>query len=107
MHEIVSGTERRRKMEAQYTQAGGIIWSPDGKTLMLTLAANPCDSANWVQSVVRLDATMSSQAMLIRDDKRLFITTEWPEANQVLLKDKDGNLWSMNATTGKLEQMQR
>lgn len=102
VREIATGEERKTGLEARYTQAGNILWSPDGQALMLTLAANPCDPANWVQSIARVDLAALSSTSLIRDDKRLLTTTEWSEANKVLLTDKDGNLWTMEATTGKL-----
>lgn len=104
VRDIVTGDERKTRLEAKYTQAGNILWSPDGQALVLTLAANPCDPARWIQSIARVDVATLSPTILIRDDKRLLTTTEWPEANKVLLTDKDGNIWTMEATTGDLTE---
>lgn len=102
VREIATGDEHKAGLEAKYTQAGNIVWSPDGQVLMLTLAANPCDPANWTHSIMRIDLATLSPTILIRDDKRLLTTTEWPEANRVLLRDQDGSTWIMEATTGGL-----
>jgi hypothetical protein len=100
--DIATGDERQTQLETKYTQAGDIVWSPDSQALMLTLAANPCDPARWVQSIVRVDLVTLSLILLIRDDKRLLTTTGWSEANKVLLTDQTGNSWTIDATTGAL-----
>jgi Tol biopolymer transport system component len=102
VREMATGDERKIGLEARYTQAGNILWSPDGQALMLTLAANPCDPANWTQSIARVELAALSPTILIRDDKRLLTATAWPEANKVLLTDQDGRTWTMEATTGEL-----
>ncbi len=102
LHDLAAGTERRTQLDARYSQAGSIVWSPDGMALMLTLASSPCDPVNWTQSVVRVNRATMSQTTLIRDDGRLFTTVGWSEAGRVLLTDKDGNSWWMDAVTGQV-----
>jgi len=102
LRELARGEERLTQLDAEYSQAGGIVWSPDGTALMLTLASSPCDPINWMQSVVRVDLGTILPTTLIRDDRRLFVTAEWSEAGQVLLRDKDGNSWWMDAVTGQV-----
>ena len=102
--DIASGSERQTKLEGKYTQAGNIVWSPDGQALMLVLAAHPCDPANWVQSIARVDLATLAPILLVREDKRLFSIAEWPEMDQVLLVDEEKNSWTMNAVTGDLEK---
>jgi dipeptidyl aminopeptidase/acylaminoacyl peptidase len=104
VRDMTTGAEHEVELEARYTQAGNIVWSPDGQTVMLTLAANPCDPANWTQSIAQAELATLSPAILIRDDKRLLTTTEWPEADQVLLTDQEGNSWVMEASSGRLEK---
>lgn len=103
--DLATGDERRTGLEPKYSQAGGIIWSPDGKTIMLTLATNPCDPARWVQSIARVDLATLTPTILIPDDRRLFTTVEWPETNKVLLTDQAGDLWAMVPMTGELEKI--
>lgn len=71
---------------------------------MLTLAVNPCDPANWTQSIAWVEMVTFLPIVLIDSDKRLFHTVEWPEADQVLLTDQEGNSWVMEASSGRLEK---
>lgn len=107
LRELTSGEERGMILEGKYTQAGSLVWSPDGQAVMLTLAANPCDPAHWTQAIARVDVTTLSPTILIRDDKRLFATTEWPEVDTVELTDKDGDLWTLGVTSGELEKKEK
>ena len=104
LRDLATGAERRAKLDASLddSQAGSIVWSPDGKALMLTVAIHPCDTANWANSVVRVETATLSQRVLIRQDKRLYVTQDWPEADKVLLKDNEGNSWRMDAMTGQV-----
>ncbi|MCL4301489.1 MAG: hypothetical protein KJ077_37660 [Anaerolineae bacterium] len=52
-----------------------------------------------------MDLATFSPIILIDDDKRLFRTVEWLEADQLLLADKDENPWLMEAATGNLEKV--
>jgi hypothetical protein len=102
LRDLATGTERQMQFDVKYSDGGSIVWSPDGRALMLTLASNPCDPENWTQSVVRVDAATMLLTTLIHNDTRLFVTVEWPEARQVLLRNKDGNLWWMDTATGEV-----
>jgi len=101
LRDLARGEERRTQLDAEYTQ-GSIVWSPDGTALMLTLASSPCDPVNWTHSVIRVNVATMSPTTLIREDRRLFTTAGWPEAGRVLLTDKDGNSWWMDAITGQV-----
>lgn len=105
LRDLASGAERGTTLEGKYTQAGSLVWSPDGQALALTLAAHPCDPSKWTQAITRVDATTLSPIILLPDDKRLFVTTDWPEADKILLTDQAGNIWVMAVTTGDLEKV--
>lgn len=107
LRHLTSGEERRTTLEGKYTQAGSLVWSPDGQALVLTLAAHPCDPTNWTQSIMRVDLATFSPTILIRDDKRLLVTTAWPEVDVVELTDKDGDMWTLEVTSGKLEKKEK
>jgi len=98
--------EQRGTFDPVYTQGGAIIWSPDGKSLALTLASRPCEPPDWTQSIIRLDITTLSQRLLFQANEPLLRTVEWPEPNTILLADEDGNTWTMNANTGHAEPAQ-
>jgi hypothetical protein len=101
---LATEAERRTKLEGagDDSQAGGIVWSPDGKAFVLTVATHPCDPENWIHSIVWVDRVTLSQKVLIHEDKRLFSIVEWSQPGKVLLKDKDGNSRWMDVVTGQM-----
>lgn len=104
IRDLATGAERETKLDpGRSYEAGHIIWSPDGTALMLTLALQPCstDGADAI-SIVRVKTTTLEPTTLIREDQRLFITVEWLTADQVLLRDREGNDWLMDASTGQV-----
>jgi hypothetical protein len=104
LRDLATGAERRAKLEADRddSQAGNIVWSPNGKTFVLAVATHPCDPDNWVNSIVRVERATLAQKVLIHEDRRLFSIEEWPQAAKVLLRDKDGGSWWIDATTGQV-----
>lgn len=101
---LTTENKQQATFEKKYTQAGSIVWSPDGLSLALTLVTNPCDSSNWAQAIARVDLTTPSPTLLIPDDKRLFRTVEWPEVDRVILTDQAGKLWTLEISSGKLKE---
>jgi len=102
LRDLATGQERATQVnaEAEDSQMGHIVWSPDGTALMLTVAINPCSPAEQrANSIVRVEVETSSQTRLICQDSRLFTTAAWPTPERALLKDKDGNDWWMNTAT--------
>lgn len=104
IRDLATGAERETKLNpGEEYQAGHILWSPDGKTLILALALWPC-STDWADStsIVRVDVATLEQVTLLQESKQLFVPVEWPTADKVLLKDKGGDYWLMNVTTGQI-----
>jgi hypothetical protein len=104
LRDLASGRERRVELEAD--QAGAIVWSPDGRSLLLTLASHPCQPPDWTQSIVQVDATSLALKTLISNDKRLFAVTAWLEAGRVELRDKDGKFWWLDVASGTVTEKQ-
>ncbi len=104
IRDLATGTEQEVPLDpGKDYQAGHIIWSPDRNTIVLALAIRPC-SIGWADStsIIRVNVATLESATVLREDKRLFIPVEWETADQVLLKDKDGNSWLMNVATGQV-----
>ena len=104
IRDLATGTERETKLDpGKDYQAGQIIWSPDSTAIVLALAIQPC-STDWAAStsILRVDIATLEQVLLISEDERLFIPEEWSTTNKVFLKDKGGDYWLMDATTGEL-----
>ena len=107
VRDLASGTENAIKLPAgdPNWQAGNIVWSPDGDSLVLTVANSPC-SDGWARSTSIVQVTLSALEAkpLIEDDRRLLITAEWPEPSTIVLQDQNGQQVKMNAATGQIEQ---
>jgi hypothetical protein len=98
IRDIESGDERRTPLDADL--AGSIVWSPDSKTLVLTLSAQPC-LPDWEQAVVRVNVNTLGQTLSVPYDDRRFETKEWVEGFISLL-DKDNRAWWLNLESGEL-----
>lgn len=100
VYEISSGSETTFPFPSQYTQAGGILWSPDGGSIMLTLALGNPDAEAF--SVVKIDLVTSMVSYFLSDDPRCIRTREWVAPDVVWMSDNDYNVYRMDATTGAL-----
>ncbi|HXF68317.1 MAG TPA: hypothetical protein VNK89_00790 [Thermoflexus sp.] len=107
IRDLATGMEREVKLNpGEDYQAGHILWSPDGRAIILALAIRPC-STDWAEStsIVRVDVNTLELMPLLQENKHLFIPVEWATPDQVLLKDKGGDYWLMDATTGQVVRM--
>jgi len=100
VHDIMNNTDETFSFPAKYTQAGGIVWAPDGNSLMLTLAIGDMD--NEAFSVVKVDLVTLTTSYFLTDDVRCIRTREWSAADVVWLSDIDYNVYRMDANTGAL-----
>lgn len=81
-----------------------ITWSPDSKSLVFVIMAGVCDFSvesyfNWI---VRVDIESFSQKMLTERDEQGLVPISWVEKDKILTRDKEGKLWWMNPSTGKV-----
>jgi Tol biopolymer transport system component len=105
LRDLVSGDETGAKLDVGGADiaAGAIVWSPDGRSLVLTVAAGRCTAPDQAtHSIVRVDAATLAQEVLVEADDRLFTTISWSSAAKVMLEDKDGDVWWMDAETGRV-----
>ena len=112
LRDLITGEERETEIDpGKDFNAGNILWSPDGKSLALTLAINPCTGAFgvsktvWAESttILWVDAKTFQQKALIDEDPRLFITWEWPEPEKITITDGQQNsIWYLDVHTGEI-----
>ena len=112
LKDLAIGEERETKIDpGKEFDAGNILWSPDGKSLVLTLAINPCTGAYdvsktvWAESttILWVDTKTLQQKALIKEDPRLFITWEWTEPEKITIADGEENsVWYLNVNTGEI-----
>jgi len=112
LRDLKTGRKEETKLNpSKDFDAGNILWSPDGQSLALTLAINPCTGAYdvsktvWAESttILWLDAKTLQQNVLVQEDPRLFITREWNEPGKIIITDgKKNALWYLNVDTGEI-----
>ncbi|MFH1446436.1 MAG: hypothetical protein ABIG43_03380 [Chloroflexota bacterium] len=100
VHDILNNTDETFSFPPKYLQAGGIVWAPDGNSLMLTLAIGDMDHEAF--SVVKVDLVSLTTSYFLTDDARCVRTREWSAADVVWLSDNDYNVYRMDANTGVL-----
>jgi hypothetical protein len=82
---------------------GGVVWSPDGESLLLTASFGGCVPVEErLHSIVRVNFNTSSHSILVDRSSQGFLPKEWPTPEQALLQDSAGNQWWMNTSTGEL-----
>jgi hypothetical protein len=87
-------------------QAGNIIWGPEGTSLLLTVAFNPCQEGAWMQSIVRIDLAPVRKTILVDRDARRLDTVSWSDPARARLHDAAGNDWWLDVTTGEVTLVQ-
>ena len=109
---IETGEEQETSIEEQLkysdpilTRASHLIWSPDGKELLLTLEVNVCvmeDEAT--NSIIKIDAETLSQKVLVREDSNRPATLEWFDNGMVLVQDENGLYRWLNPLNGQMTE---
>ena len=103
LHDIESGEERKTLIDPGHLQAGSVLWSPDGASLIYAMAISDFEHPEAEKyALVRVEAATLDQTILIPDDERLFNPMLWPTASALWLNDKDGNAWRLNPESGEL-----
>ncbi len=99
---VVQQEEVGFEMDQRY-----ITWSPDSRSLVFTVMAGVCDGMvesyfNWI---VRAELQPLSQRFLTEKDEQGLIPISWVEPDKILVRDKDQNLWWMDANTGAISSV--
>lgn len=101
LRNLLSGEAREIPLnDGEALQAGRIVWSSDGSSLVLTIAHDPC-GANWTHSIIKIEADTLSQTTLVDRDARHFWPTQWTD-NTIRLEDVQDNVWSLDAQSGQI-----
>jgi hypothetical protein len=111
---LTTGKEQETKIDpGKVFNAGNLMWAPDGKSLVLTLAINPCageydlSKTVWAESttILLVDAETLQQKILIEEDPRLFITMEWNELTTITITDgAENSVWHLDVNTGEINR---
>lgn len=90
---------------AKRAQTAGVVWSADGREIVLVFAFDAC-ALSKTSSIVHINRDTVSAKTLIEEDDRFFLIHDWPNPDQPKLRlvDKDGKLWQLNIDSGALVQ---
>lgn len=112
LKDLVTGEERETEIDpGKEFDAGNILWSPNGKSLTLTLAINPCtgeygvSKTVWAESttILWVDSETLQQEVLVEEDPRWFITWEWIEPGKITITDgQENSVWHLDVNTGEI-----
>jgi hypothetical protein len=109
---LITGEEQESKLDpGKDFYAGNILWSPDGNSLALTLAINPC-TGEFVDSktvyaesttILLVDPVTFEQRVLVEENPQLFITYEWKEPEHIIITDGlENSIWRLVVDTGEI-----
>ncbi len=108
LHDIETGTERSTEIDPGHLQAGNILWSADGRTLIYTMAVSNFDDPEAEQyAIVRVETDTLTQTVIVPDTNSLFNAVAWPANSPLWAVDKDGNSWLVNPETGEMTEVQQ
>lgn len=88
LHDLATGAERRLAIvsDPANAEAAPLVWSPDSRALVFTLAPWGCAPEAPQQRVVRLDLDSLAQTVLFEDDHSGYVATKWPEPHKLVLE---------------------
>jgi hypothetical protein len=102
LRDLATGAERQVTLDIPLADAGNLVWSPDGQSLALVQAVDPCSNTT-THSIFRVNLETGAVETLLEADERQFTIVEWPEMNALRLQDKDGGWWRLDPDTGTLD----
>jgi hypothetical protein len=99
IEDLNTGEEQRTPLDAE--DAGSIVWSSNGEYLAVTLANHTC-MPGWEQAIEVVVSDTGEKWTLTAFDDRLLTAVDWVDENRVLLSDKEGRSWRLDAITSEL-----
>lgn len=101
----ISIEEKNKYSEPTLTYLSNLIWSPNGKELLLTLEINVCAmEEDGKNSIIKIDAETLSQKVLVFEDYTRPKTLEWNNDGMVLVRDENRVYWWLNLLTGQMTE---
>lgn len=81
-------------------QSGSIAWAPYSTSLVLTMAAHPCDPAHWMHSIYRVDVASVAAKVLMQNNPGYVRTVGWTSPQSIQVDEGQGNFVILDASTG-------
>lgn len=106
LRDLLSGQEREISVEPGKDYAAKIVWSPDSKSLAVTLAIGACDTVDDGEStsILLVEADSLMVQTVLWEDKRYLVAEEWLDPGRIVLKDPQGNKWIWDVKSNEIIQ---
>lgn len=105
VRDLRTGQEVKSPWAEAAQLASGIVWSPRGDAVVFSMQSALTDAqgvlAGWRFLLVRADWPALTQTTL-NEGPAYYRPIAWPEANRVLLRSRDEQLWQLALDTGQL-----
>jgi hypothetical protein len=99
----ISISEQAKYSEPTLTHASHLVWSPDGKELLVTFEVNVCGMEDDAKnSIIKVGLETLSQELLVSEDPNRPQTIAWLENNKALVQDENGIYWWLDPFTGQM-----
>jgi WD40 repeat protein len=97
--------ERLKYPQSTLTFPSHLVWSPDGKEILLTLEVNVCGMEDDARhSIIKIDAGNMSQKTVVLEDPNRPLTLEWADNGMVLVEDENMKDWWLNPRNGQMTE---
>ena len=81
-------------------EAGDVLWTPDGNTVILSVATGDCNASNLNFYIMRVDINSLDIIEVVGKSKDLLRPLRFEPPNHVLIRDWNGYTWWMDAISG-------
>jgi len=85
-----------------------IYWSPDGKSLVYSYFADPCNPEMYPPDryLVQLFPNLNQLKILLSPNEHDYIPSGWDIQDKIVLEDNNNNLWWLNPNTKEITPAQ-
>ncbi|MEZ4514903.1 MAG: hypothetical protein R3C62_23770 [Chloroflexota bacterium] len=105
IHDLATGAVEAVPLPAPFDLIGGLVWSPSGSQLAVTLVSNPFDSRHTIVHYRRAD--WQPTILLADDTTDRFVTEGWDDETTLLLHDQAGQPWQLDVVSGEYMRLPR
>lgn len=103
IHDLATGAVQPVPLPVPFDLIGGLVWSPSGEQLAVTLVVDPFDSRHTIVHYRRAD--WQPTVLLADDTIHRFVTVGWRDEAALWLRDQAGENWILDVATGEVIMM--
>lgn len=103
IHDLATGAVQSVPLPVPFDLIGGLVWSPSGEQLAVTLVVDPFDSRHTIIHYRRAD--WQPTILLADEATHRFVTVGWRDEAALWLRDQAGENWILDVATGEVIMM--